>query len=54
LREQADNMKRQLINFQNASETTWESVKTASQKAWDSLSASFVEARQWASEKIAP
>lgn len=54
LREQTANMKQQLIDSQNATETTWESVKTASKKTWGSLSASFAEARQWASDKIAP
>jgi frataxin-like iron-binding protein CyaY len=54
LREQTANMKQQLIDSQNATETTWESVKTASKKTWGSLSASFTEARQWASDKIAP
>lgn len=54
LRDQTANMKQQLIDSQNATETTWESVKTASKKTWGSLSASFDEARQWASDKIAP
>ena len=54
LREQAANMKQQLIDSQNATESTWDSVKTASRKTWDSLAKSFTEARQWASDKIAP
>ncbi len=54
LREQAANMKQQLADSQNATETTWDSVKTASKKTWDSLAKSFAEARQWASDKIAP
>ena len=54
LRDQAANMKQQLVNSQNATETTWESVKTASKKAYTSLAASFADARQWASDKIAP
>lgn len=54
LREQAANMKQQLVDSQNATESTWESVKTASKKTYASLAASFAEARQWASDKIAP
>ena len=54
LRDQATNMRQQLIDSQNATETTWDSVKTASRKTWDSLAKSFAEARQWASDKIAP
>jgi chromosome segregation ATPase len=54
LRDQAANMKQQLIDSQNATESTWDSVKTASRKTWDSLAKSFAEARQWASDKIAP
>ena len=54
LREQTANMKQQLIDSQNATETTWDSVKTASKKTWDSLAKSFADARQWASDKIAP
>ena len=54
LREQTANMKQQLIDSQNATETTWDGVKTASKKTWDSLAKSFAEARQWASDKIAP
>lgn len=54
LREQAANMKQQLMDSQNATESTWDSVKTASRKTWDSLAKSFTEARQWASDKIAP
>ena len=54
LREQTASMKQQLIDSQNATETTWDSVKTASKKTWDSLAKSFADARQWASDKIAP
>jgi capsule polysaccharide export protein KpsE/RkpR len=54
LRKQAANLKQQLADSQNATETTWESVKTASKKTWESLATSFAEARQWASDKIAP
>jgi chromosome segregation ATPase len=54
LREQTANMKQQLIDSQNATETTWDSVKTASKKTWESLAKSFADARQWASDKIAP
>jgi chromosome segregation ATPase len=54
LREQAANLKQQLVDSQNATETTWDTVKAASRKTYASLAASFAEARQWASDKIAP
>jgi len=54
LRDQAATLKQQLVDAQNATETTWDSVKATSKKAYESLAKSFAEARQWASEKIAP
>lgn len=54
LRDQAAKLNEQLADASNATESTWDSVKAGSQKAWDALAKSFNDARQWASEKIAP
>ena len=54
LRDQAATLNQQLADAQNATESTWDSVKATSKKAYDSLKNSFMEARQWASDKIAP
>ena len=54
LRDQAAQMNKQLDNVRNATESTWESVKAASQKGFDSLKNGFQKSRQWASDKIAP
>ena len=54
LRDQATKLNQQLADDANATETTWDSVKAGTKKAYDSLAASFAEARQWASDKIAP
>jgi len=54
LRDQAAKLNEQLADASNATESTWDSVKAGSQKAWDTLAKSFNDARQWASEKIAP
>ena len=54
LRDQAAKLNQQLADDSNATETTWESVKAATQKAYDALANSFTEARQWMSDKIAP
>jgi hypothetical protein len=54
LRDQAAKLNGQLADAQNATESTWESVKADSQKAYTSLANSVTEARQWVSDKIAP
>ncbi len=54
LREQAAQLNQQLAAAQNATETTWDSVKAGSQKAYDALAKGFSDARQWVSDKIAP
>lgn len=54
LREQVAKLNEQLAADQNATATTWDSVKAGTQKAYDSLAASFAEARQWVSDKVAP
>ena len=54
LRDQAAKLNQQLADVSNATESTWDSVKAGSQKAWDALTKSFSDARQWVSDKIAP
>ena len=54
LRDQADQLKKQLDATGNATESTWDSVKSATQKAYDSLKDGFNQSRQWVSDKIAP
>ncbi len=54
LREQAAKLNEQLAAAQNATASTWDNVKAGTKKAYDSLAASFVEARQWVSDKVAP
>jgi hypothetical protein len=47
-------MNKQLDEAENATESTWDSVKAGSEKAYDGLKNDFQQARQWASDKIAP
>jgi len=54
LREQAAQLNRQLADAQNATESTWDSMKAGSKKAYAALANGFTEARQWVSDKIAP
>jgi uncharacterized membrane protein YqiK len=54
LRAKADQLGQQLGEATNATESTWESVKTGSKKAYSELKDGFQQARQWVSEKIAP
>jgi ABC-type transporter Mla subunit MlaD len=54
LRDQTAELTKQLDNARNATESTWDSVKATSQKAFDSVKDGFQQARQWASDKIAP
>jgi predicted neutral ceramidase superfamily lipid hydrolase len=54
LRDQAAQLNQQLADAQNATESTWESVKAGSQKAYDAMAKGVTEARQWVSDKIAP
>jgi ElaB/YqjD/DUF883 family membrane-anchored ribosome-binding protein len=54
LRDEAAKMNKQLDEARNATESTWDSVKTSSRKAWDATKDDFEKARQWASDKIAP
>ena len=54
LRDQAAKLNKQLVDAQNATDSTWDSVKDGTKKAYASLQNSFTEARQWVSDKIAP
>jgi hypothetical protein len=54
LRDQADQLGKQLDDVKNATESTWDSVKAGSRKGYNELKDGFQEARQWVSEKIAP
>jgi len=54
LRDQAAQMNQQLDQARNATESTWDSVKASARKAGDALNHDFQQARQWASDKIAP
>jgi len=54
LRDQSAQLTKQLDNARNATESTWDSVKVASEKAFDSAKDGFQQARQWLSDKIQP
>jgi chromosome segregation ATPase len=54
LRDQAAGLNKQLDEAKNATESTWDSVKGSFAKAYDALKNDFQQARQWASDKIAP
>jgi cytochrome c556 len=54
LRDQTAGLNKQLDEVRNASESTWDSVKTGFKKAYESSKDEFSQARQWASNKIAP
>jgi hypothetical protein len=54
LRDQSAKLNKQLDEAKDATESTWDSVKAGSSKAYDELKDGIVSARQWASEKIAP
>jgi malate synthase len=54
LRDEAAKMNKQLDEARNATESTWDSVKAASKKGYNALKTDFQQARQWASDKIAP
>jgi hypothetical protein len=54
LRDQSAKLKTQLSEVENATESTWDSVKAGSKKAYEALADGFQQARQWVSEKIAP
>jgi septal ring factor EnvC (AmiA/AmiB activator) len=54
LRAQAAQLTHQLAGVQNATESTWDSVKAGTKQACDSAERGFTEVRQWLSDKIAP
>ena len=54
LRDEAAGLNKQLDEARNATESTWDSVKASSKKTCDALKDDFQQARQWASDKIAP
>ena len=54
LRDEAAKMNKQLDEAKNATESTWDSVKAGFNKGYDAMKADFQQARQWASDKIAP
>jgi len=54
LRDQAARLNKQLEDAKNATESTWDSVKAGSKKAFNDLKNGFTQARQWVSDKIAP
>ena len=54
LRDQAAKLNQQLADAQNATESTWDSVKAGFQKAYDATKDGFNQTRQWVSDKIAP
>ena len=54
LREQAKKWEKQIEASEGATATTWDTVKAEAQKACDAVKEGFAQARQWASDKIAP
>jgi hypothetical protein len=54
LRDHATQLNKQLDDAKSATESTWDSVKASSDKAYGALKDDFQQARQWASDKIAP
>jgi TolA-binding protein len=54
LRDEAAGLNKQLDEAKNATESTWDSVKAGTDKAYNGLKDDFQQARQWASDKIAP
>ena len=54
LREKADQLGKQLELVTASTESTWNTVKADSKKAYDELKDGVTQARQWASDKIAP
>jgi methyl-accepting chemotaxis protein len=54
LREQTARLNRQLDEATNATESSWNDVKTGFRKGYNELKDGFQQARQWVSDKIAP
>jgi hypothetical protein len=54
LRNQTAGLTKQLEEVKNATESTWDSVKSGFKKAYESSQDGFQQARLWVSHKIAP
>ena len=54
LRDQAAQLNKQLDGARNATESTWDSVKSGCTKGYQATKDGFNSARQWVSDKIAP
>ena len=54
LRDQTAQLNKQFDDVKNATESTWDKVKDGFNKAYASSKDGFQQARQWASDKIAP
>jgi len=54
LREQTAKLTKHLDEAKNATESTWDDVKAGFWKGYGELKDGFQQARQWASDKIAP
>lgn len=54
LREKADELNQHLDTAKDATESTWDSIKSTSKKSYEELKGAIQESRQWLSEKIAP
>jgi hypothetical protein len=54
LRDQTAKLTKQLDEAKNATESTWGDIKAGFKKGYSELKDGFNQARQWASEKIAP
>jgi cytochrome c556 len=54
LRDQTAGLNKQLDQVRNATESSWDSVKSGFKTAYESSKDGFQQARQWASDKVAP
>ncbi len=54
LRLKATQLEKNLDSVQDATESTWDNVKTSSKKAYGEVVDGLNQARQWVSDKIAP
>jgi len=54
MREKSAQLNVQLGEVKNATESTWDTVKSSTRKAYDALKEGFQQSRQWVSDKIAP
>jgi TolA-binding protein len=54
LKDKSKNLNVEIGRTESATESTWNDVKASSKKAYNDVKDSFRDAREWASEKIAP